>query len=188
MLTNCSEFTVKVLEQSQGFLTALITKRTNSKSVWVRLNHLWIDRYLLKVIKDETRTKLETFAKPKKVKSEQYQWRQLFSRVLPTFHLLFSLCLCLTLSWRRPLSYRNQSTDLLRKSVDWFLYENGPRHERVNEALPGFVCCRHVKYIFVCFYPIQFIFTWNGNWFIFIPLSIPSFLEKIAWFLNSRNV
>ena len=34
----------------------------------------------------------------------------------------------LTLSWRRPLSYRNQSIDLLR-----FLYGNGLRHERVNE-------------------------------------------------------
>ena len=38
----------------------------------------------------------------------------------------------LTLSWRRPLSYRNQSIDLLRKSMDWFLYDNGLRHERVN--------------------------------------------------------
>ena len=107
-------------------------KKTNSKSVWVRLNHLWIDRYLLKVNKEETRTKPETFAKPKKVKSEQYQSRQLFSRVLPTFHLLFSLCLCLTLSWRRPLSYRNQSTDLQSKAMDWFLYDNSFRHERVN--------------------------------------------------------
>ena len=26
---------------------------------------------------------------------------------------------------RRLLSYRNQSIDLLRKSVDWFLYDNG---------------------------------------------------------------
>ena len=31
----------------------------------------------------------------------------------------------LTLSWRRPLSYRNQS-------MDWFLYHNGLRHEKVN--------------------------------------------------------
>ena len=38
----------------------------------------------------------------------------------------------LTLSWRRPLSYRNQSIDLLRKSMGWFLYDNGPRHERVK--------------------------------------------------------
>ena len=38
----------------------------------------------------------------------------------------------LTLSWQRSLSYRNQSIDLLCKSVDWFLYNNGFRHERVN--------------------------------------------------------
>ena len=38
----------------------------------------------------------------------------------------------LTFSWRRPLSYRNQSIDLLRKSMDWFLYANSLRHEKVN--------------------------------------------------------
>ena len=37
-----------------------------------------------------------------------------------------------TLSWRRPLSYRNQSTDLRSKSMDWFLYDNGLRHESVK--------------------------------------------------------
>ena len=31
----------------------------------------------------------------------------------------------LPLSWRGPLSYRNQSIDLQRKSMDWFLYDNG---------------------------------------------------------------
>ena len=39
---------------------------------------------------------------------------------------------CLTLLWRRPLSYKNQSMDLLCKSMDWFLYDNGPRHERAK--------------------------------------------------------
>ena len=29
-------------------------------------------------------------------------------------------------------SYRNQSTNLLRKSMDWFLYDISLRHERVN--------------------------------------------------------
>ena len=38
----------------------------------------------------------------------------------------------LTLSWRRSLSYRNQSIDLLCKSMDWFLYDNDLRHERVK--------------------------------------------------------
>ena len=42
------------------------------------------------------------------------------------------LCLNLTFSWQRLLSYRNQSIDLLSKSMDWFLYDNGLRHERVN--------------------------------------------------------
>ena len=37
-----------------------------------------------------------------------------------------------TLSWRRPLSYRNQSIDLLRKSMDLFLYDNGLHNERVK--------------------------------------------------------
>ena len=38
----------------------------------------------------------------------------------------------LTLSWRRPLSYRNKSIALLRKSMDWFLYDNRLRHDRVK--------------------------------------------------------
>ena len=41
----------------------------------------------------------------------------------------------LTLSWRRPLSYRNQSIDLQSKWVDWFLYDNGLRHERFKEGV-----------------------------------------------------
>ena len=45
--------------------------------------------------------------------------------------LKFTLNL-LTFSWRRPLSYRNQSIDLRSKSLDWFLYGNGLRHERVK--------------------------------------------------------
>ena len=32
-----------------------------------------------------------------------------------------------------PLSYRSQSIHLLCKSIDWFLYDNGLRHERVND-------------------------------------------------------
>ena len=41
----------------------------------------------------------------------------------------------LYLSWRRPISYRNQSIDLLRKSMDWFLYDIGLRHERVKRKI-----------------------------------------------------
>ena len=39
----------------------------------------------------------------------------------------------LTFSWRGPLLYKNQSIDLLRKSMYWFLYDNGLRHERVED-------------------------------------------------------
>ena len=40
----------------------------------------------------------------------------------------------LTLSCRKSLSYKNQSIDLRSKSIDWFLYDNGLRHERVKKA------------------------------------------------------
>ena len=50
----------------------------------------------------------------------------------------------LTLSWRRPLSYRNQSIDLLCESIDWFLYDMGVRHERVKISIIKFI----VKTIF----------------------------------------
>ena len=40
----------------------------------------------------------------------------------------------LTLSRRRPLSYRNQSIGLRSKSMDWLLYDNGLRLDRVNDA------------------------------------------------------
>ena len=46
--------------------------------------------------------------------------------------LLKNITLSLTLSWRRPFSYRNQSIDSLCKSMDWFLYDNDLRHERVT--------------------------------------------------------
>ena len=56
----------------------------------------------------------------------------------------------LTLSWRRPLSYRNQSIDLLCKSMDWFLYDNGLRHERVNRLPPLYKClqCGRLRLFF----------------------------------------
>ena len=41
------------------------------------------------------------------------------------------LSFSLTLSWRRSLSYRNQSIDLLSKSMEWFLNDRDICHERV---------------------------------------------------------
>ena len=42
----------------------------------------------------------------------------------------------LTLSWRRSLSYRNQSLGLESKLIDWFLYNEDRRHERVKKFQP----------------------------------------------------
>ena len=56
------------------------------------------------------------------------------SRVFIIGDLKYFVCYCkiLTLSWRGPLSYRNQSIDLQSKSMDWFLCNNGLGHERVK--------------------------------------------------------
>ena len=43
-------------------------------------------------------------------------------------------CKLLTVSRRRPLSYRNQSIDLLCKSMYWFLYDNVLHLERVKRV------------------------------------------------------
>ena len=45
---------------------------------------------------------------------------------------VFQFKLHLTLSWPRPISYRNQSIDLQSKSMDWLLYDIGLRHEKVK--------------------------------------------------------
>ena len=70
--------------------------------------------------------------------------------------------LYLTLSRRKPLSYRNQSIDLLCKSMDWFLYDNGLRLERVKLP-PWFPVSR--PWPFLAFPPILAAF----------PYSVPLF-------------
>ena len=55
----------------------------------------------------------------------------------------------LTLSWRRPLSYRNQYIDLLRKSIDWFIYDNGLRHEIVKKVLIFSLIMRSSFFVFL---------------------------------------
>ena len=54
-----------------------------------------------------------------------------FSLQLP-FNIIIFADISLKLSRRRPLSYRNQSIYLQSKSMDWFLYDNDLRHERVK--------------------------------------------------------
>ena len=51
--------------------------------------------------------------------------------------ILNHLTLVLTLSWRRPISCRNQSIHLHSKSMDRFQYDSGLRLERVNMEEEG---------------------------------------------------
>ena len=62
-----------------------------------------------------------------------FKWIQHFVQH-SKFRMLDEILTRLTLSWRRPLSYRNHSIDLLHKSMDWFLYDNGLRHKRVKSV------------------------------------------------------
>ena len=41
----------------------------------------------------------------------------------------------INLLWRRPLSHRNKSIDLLRILMDWFLYDIDLRHKRVKDEI-----------------------------------------------------
>ena len=54
----------------------------------------------------------------------------------------------LTLSSRRFVSYRNQSIDLQRKSIDWFLYNRDLCHERVKEENMFRSTCSVIEIIF----------------------------------------
>ena len=81
----------------------------------------------------------------------------------------------LTLSWRRPLSYRNQSVDLLPKSMDWFLYGNGLRHERVN----GFIITsRVIEYFSVQVFSLFQVCQQFEIWFDIHILS-----QKFSWWV-----
>ena len=52
----------------------------------------------------------------------------------------------LTLSRRRPISYRNQSIDLLCKSMDWFLYHIALRRERIKHLTRPRLGFSHLGY------------------------------------------
>ena len=61
--------------------------------------------------------------------------KKLKQKLLSPYHPKKSRCCkLLTVSRRRPLSNRNQSIDLLSKSMYWFLYDNVLRLERVKRV------------------------------------------------------
>ena len=73
--------------------------------------------------------------------------------ILAYFHIFFKSWLqlgelhplmLLTLSWRRSLSYKNQSIDLQSKSVGWFLYDRDQRRSSVF-----FVNFEHTLHLFL---------------------------------------
>ena len=96
----------------------------------------------------------------------------------------------LTLSWRRPLSYRNQSIDLLRKSVDWFLYDNGLHHDRTKYCLEGIMWLNEV--LFCMNYLMKLVMfgtTYLSACFLTFPSdSIKSFYEWIVIVLIHMNL
>ena len=68
---------------------------------------------------------------PQKEKPIRYDQAPFMDRKI-RIDAMVSTCFLLTLSWRRYLSYGNQSTNLQRKSMDWFVYDKDLRHERVK--------------------------------------------------------
>ena len=81
----------------------------------------------------------------------------------------------LTLSGRGPLSNRNQSIDLHWKLKDWFLNDNGPRHERFNEKMPIFVN-QYFRMLF------RNIFYHHYYYLLFVPqCSTPEVYLEPSW-------
>ena len=98
---------------------------------------------------------------------------------------LFQQQICpLTLSWRRPKSYRNQSIDLLRKSMDWFLYDNGLRHERLKRKTETRLAFPFLKTRSFDLQPL-----WKGEsklWWVWSPCQLGE--KKSSLFLRTFKV
>ena len=86
----------------------------------------WLKNEDLVKLEEMKVSTLKTFLKKfsKCEQSHSYLW------ICTHLHWTF-----LPLSWRRSLSYRNQSIDLQSKSMDWFLHDIDHRHERVKGKL-----------------------------------------------------
>ena len=87
----------------------------------------------------------------------------------------------LTLSRRIPLSYRNQSIDLHSKSMNWFLYDNGLRLERVKHLTSEFGIDKLEILKTKDVYPFEWVDTYKK----FKHLSLPE--KKILLFIIKRR-
>ena len=146
--------------------------------------------------------------------STRFFYKQHFFSTQPHCCLTFSwselqmLLRCwLTLSWRKPLLYRNQCIDLQSKSMDWFLYDNGLPHERVNawthhhtETLFIFTISvaisrsRSMSYLCDLFFIFIFIFIMincmNADTLVLLLIcqDIPYYFWMIKWMRNVNNL
>ena len=90
-------------------------------------------------------------------------------------------CPILTLSWRGPLLYRNQSIDLQSKSMDWFLYDNDLRHERVKikNLYPFSLLANMMKsLLFSCRFAISQKILWRHLWSLITFLRHCELMQK----------
>ena len=105
------------------------------------------------------------------------------------------------LTWRRSLSYRNQSIDLLRRSMGWFLYDRDLRHElrRPSSIILQNSVLRAVKqnlpFVFCFFFYLGFlsqIFTIHrtaregGSYLFIFFLPLPLASQTLAGSLLRR--
>ena len=104
----------------------------------------------------------------------------------------------LTFSWRRLLSYRNQSIGLLCKSIDWLLYDNDLRYKHLNKGklhlndkgISSFV--RNFRDFLNVFETVwheikHSLFHVSSSSSSCGFLSLPKKQIKIAWELNNRR-
>ena len=85
----------------------------------------------------------------------------------------------LTLLWRMFLSYRNQTINLFCKSMDWFLYDRGLRHERVK------TCFLNFPYAINCYFLIEISF--KHDFIVDTPYLGKSFPDLFCKYLLFRK-
>ena len=90
--------------------------------------NIWIDWFSVQFwflyVKTGHKSKAHNFLERLKKPSECFEKLYYLLIIFPDVgkRRAIFVAFCLTLSWRKPLS----------NTIDWFLFDNGPRHERVK--------------------------------------------------------
>ena len=102
----------------------------------------------------------------------------------------FQVNLFLTILWRRSLSHRSQSIDMLSKSNDWFLYGRDFHHERVKVRLyvttssVSYNVCKTLRFwISLLKHSICFSLS-PSNWLLHPCISLFQISVKFWYFHN----